>query len=390
RPETPGKQPGTPGRTPGETPGKQPETPGRRPETPGKQPGTPGETPGKTPLPGRTPIGKPGKEPAQPTPPNAERPPLFKRPDTGTGKGGVFIPKEPTGKGSEVFKKAPVFKTPVDRVPKWGDGRVRKISEKPVIYPNHNFIQTQVITNPGHRYYDGSHWYYSERDPWNGFVIWILFGDFWCRYYYVGGRYSWYHPRYHRYLSWYDDCWGYWDPFYGWTYYYSDYDYFYYRDRVTRVLTRVPDSSSGQPAPSQPSESAVYNESNTRVVQITGENRSGYLYDTSNQKEPLTWLGDNIETVMFTLDVAHQNKRILVVVYKKKEQEKENSVRFLDEDGFIYPPETPADSTGGPSGSLIRTLPQRIQNSLRGTPSDLLGVNLGTDLPSVPAPQAVQ
>ncbi|MBI5211197.1 MAG: hypothetical protein HY927_14590 [Elusimicrobia bacterium] len=209
-----------------------------------------------------------------------------------------------------------------------------------------------------------------------GYHQWGFYvGDvyFWTRHW--NNHFWWYDPYWHRWLYLRDGSWWWQNPAYVEVIYiYRDGSYYRY-DRGVGGVILLPDPTPpvsappADPAPAPapaPESKSFYSDDGTRVVQVFGEKKDAFLYDTAEQAafDP-KWLDSGVTDVRFKLDDQDQLETIMTLT-------EDGGFNLFDRDGnpqTIQPvgePVDPAplpDDGQGDGGTTPSSLGQGLRQS---------------------------
>lgn len=243
-----------------------------------------------------------------------------------------------------------------------GRDHVRIINDRVIIDNIHRHERTWNRHN--HHGYEWHHWnghrvghhYDRYRRHWWGFTIGSVF--FWTRHH--EGFYWWYDPYFHRWVYLHEGRWWYRDPgSMSVVYVYDDGRYYQYRDARGGVVL-IPDATppadpapSDPSAPAQPERETYVSEDGTREVQIFGDTRDAFLYDTSETPafEP-EFLASDVKEVQFSTGGAGE-LQVMLVIEKTVNGQAQRSFRIFDRDGYsLTDPAPTAEDLRGTSESF--------------------------------------
>jgi len=173
--------------------------------------------------------------------------------------------------------------------------------------------------------------HYDDRGfHWWGFYVRDTY--FWTRYW--NDRYWWHDPYWNRWCYMRDSFWWWQDPV-GIVYIYRDGRYYRYDNAAGGVVIAPDPTPPVEPPPADPTpaptpdpqEKTFYSADGTRTVQVFGENKDAFLYDTADPPafEP-KWLDSGVTDVRFKLDDQGQ----LVAIMTLKD---DGGFNLFDKDG---------------------------------------------------------
>jgi len=159
--------------------------------------------------------------------------------------------------------------------------------------------------------------HYDGNFHWWGFYLADVY--FWSVYY--NDYYWWYDPYWHRWCYMHNGSWWWQNPDRV-VYIYRDGSYYQYNDAVGGVVLNPDTTPPVEPPPADPTPApapapdakAYYSADGTRTVQVSGDTKDAYLYDTAETPafEP-KWLDSGVTDVRFKLDDQGQLSNIMTL-----------------------------------------------------------------------------
>jgi hypothetical protein len=211
----------------------------------------------------------------------------------------------------------------------------------------------------------GGYWWHNEGgvrychhyDQWgyHWYGWWFGGSYFWTRYYY--DRWWWYDPYWHRWCYWHDDYWWWENPYnVGVVYVYIDNSYYSYDDAQGGAVLKPDPTQPIDPPPQQPAQPAdqlqtYYSKDGTRMVQITGQNKDAYLYDTATPPSfEAVWLGSGVTEVRFQYSSDASGTETLKELLVLKDN---GSWDLFDGNGYLESPSGQTQTEAAPPQTLV-------------------------------------